>query len=102
MRSTLAAAIICAALVTGTVTVRLSGSTGPIPLACNRACLEGVVDQYLAALVAHDPKRVPLSQDVMYTENSQVLEVGDGFWKTVQGIGTTATSSPIPITGRWR
>jgi hypothetical protein len=62
-------------------------STGPIPLNCNRACLENVVDQYLAAVVAHDPKRVPLSEDVKYTENSQVLKVGDGFWKTAEGRG---------------
>lgn len=30
-------------------------STGPIPLNCNRACLEGLVNQYLTALVAHNP-----------------------------------------------
>ena len=49
-----------------------NASTGPIPLNCNRACLEDVVNQYLAALVAHDPKRLPLSADVKYTENDQV------------------------------
>ena len=76
-----------AALVVGRFAVRVSGSTGPIPLNCNRACLEGVIDQYLAAVVAHDPKRLPLSADVKYTENNQVLEVGDGFWKTAQGVG---------------
>src|SRR3989441_10460453 len=65
----------------------VNASTGPIPLNCNRACLENVVDQYLAALVAHDPKRLPLSKDVKYTENDQVIELGDGFWKTVEGRG---------------
>jgi hypothetical protein len=60
---------------------------GPIPLNCNRACLEDVVDQYLAAVVAHDPGRAPLSEDVMYTENSQVMDIGDGFWKTAQERG---------------
>jgi hypothetical protein len=72
-----------AAILTG----HLVASTGPIPLNCNRTCLEGQIDQYLAAVVAHDPKRLPLSEDVMYTENNQVLEVGDGFWKTAAGIG---------------
>ncbi len=62
-------------------------SIGPIPLNCDRACLEGVVNQYLAALVAHDPKRLPLSADVKYTEQDQPMELGDGFWKTVQGVG---------------
>jgi hypothetical protein len=72
-----------AAILTG----NLAASTGPIPLNCNRTCLEGLIDQYLAAVVAHDPKRLPLSEDVMYTENNQVLKVGDGFWKTAAGIG---------------
>jgi hypothetical protein len=49
--------------------------------------LENVVDQYLTALVAHDPKRLPLSKDVMYTENNQIVEIGDGFWKTAEGRG---------------
>jgi hypothetical protein len=62
-------------------------ATGPIPLNCNRACLEEVINQYLAALVAHDPKRLPVSADVMYTENDQVMQLGDGFWKTVEGLG---------------
>jgi hypothetical protein len=87
MRATLGALAIIAAVVTGLV-VRVGASTGPIPLNCNRACLEGVIDQYLKALVAHDPSSAPLSKDVKYTENNQVIQVGDGFWKTVQGIGS--------------
>jgi hypothetical protein len=83
MRSALAAA----ALVAGVLFVQVSASTGPIPLKCERACLEDVMNQYLAAVVAHDPKRAPLSKDVKYTENAQVVEVGDGFWKTAQGRG---------------
>ena len=80
--------IACAiALASGSFVARVSGSTGPIPLNCNRACLEGVIDQYLKAVVAHDPKLLPLSADVRYTENDQLLPVGDGFWKTAQGIG---------------
>ena len=49
--------------------------------------LENLIDQYLKAVVAHDPSKLPLSKDVMYTENNQALEVGDGFWKTAQGLG---------------
>jgi hypothetical protein len=62
-------------------------STGPIPLNCDRACLENLVNQYLAAVVAHDPKGLPLSADVKYTENDQEIQVGDGFWKTAEGLG---------------
>lgn len=51
--------------------------------ACDRACLEGLVDQYLDALIAHDPKRLPLAPNVKFTENGQRLNLGDGFWRTV-------------------
>ena len=88
MRSTLTVLAIATVLVTGSFTVRVSGSTGPIPLNCDRACLEGLIDQYLAAVVAHDPSKLPLSKDVKYSENYQMLQVGDGFWKTASGIGS--------------
>jgi hypothetical protein len=89
MRSTLGALVMMAAAsVAGYFAMQLHASTGPIPLNCDRACLEGVMNQYLAAVVAHDPKRVPLSEDVMYTENDQILKVGDGFWKTAAGLGS--------------
>jgi len=89
MRFTLLAGV---AFVAGTVLVasfisRVDASTGPIPLNCNRPCLENLVNQYLAAVVAHDPKKMPFSADVKYTENYQVLQMGDGFWKTAQGRG---------------
>ncbi len=80
------AAAFLAVLVTGPV--QPAAQAPPrVPVDCNRACLEGLIDQYLAALVAHDPKRLPLSADVKYTENDQVLDVGDGFWNTVTGRG---------------
>jgi hypothetical protein len=55
---------------------------------CDRACLEGFVDQYLDALLAHDPGRLPLAKDVKFTENGQRLELGDGLWRTMTGKGT--------------
>jgi hypothetical protein len=87
MRSTGLVALASVALIAALRTPKAQASTGPIPLNCNRACLENVVDQYLAALSARDPKRLPLSADVRYTENDQFMEVGDGFWKTVEGPG---------------
>lgn len=55
--------------------------------ACDRACLDGFVDQYLAALIAHDPSRAPLAKDVKFTENGQILKVGDALWGTISGFG---------------
>ena len=87
MRATIAALAVAAAVIGGSFTARVSGSTGPIPLDCNRACLENLVDQYLKAVVAHDPSKLPLSEDVKYSENYQMLKIGDGFWKTAEGTG---------------
>ena len=87
MRSALAALVFTASVLALALATRVSASVGPIPLNCDRACLEGVVNQYLAALVKHDPKGLPLSEDVIYTENAQVMKLGDGFWKTAEGVG---------------
>jgi len=56
--------------------------------ACNRECLNGLVDKYLDAVVAHDPSLLPLAKPVKFTENGQRLEPGDGFWRTASGRGT--------------
>ena len=39
------------------------------------------------ALIAHDPKRLPLSAKLKNTENGQRLEPGDGFWRTATAKG---------------
>jgi hypothetical protein len=39
---------------------------------CDQPRLEAVIDRYLAAVVAHDPSRLPLSADVKYTANEQL------------------------------
>jgi hypothetical protein len=78
----------------------LSAQSQPqrVPVDCNRPCLERLVDQYLAAVVAHDPRRLPLSADVKYTENDQVLDVGDGFWNNATGIGNYKHYFADPVT----
>jgi hypothetical protein len=50
--------------------------------------LNGFVDQYLDALVAHDPSSLPLAKLVKFTENGQRLELGNGFWRTATARGT--------------
>ncbi len=72
--------------------VNLSGAA-PKPAAivaaghCDRACLTGLVDQYLAALIAHDASRLPLRHDVRFTENGQTLRLDDGLWGTAEAQG---------------
>jgi hypothetical protein len=55
---------------------------------CDRTCLEGFVDQYMDAMIAHDPSLVPLADDFRLTENGQQLPLGDALWKTMVGKGT--------------
>ncbi len=54
---------------------------------CNRKCLENWVDVYLQAVIKHDPSAAKLASNVRYTANGQLLKVGDGLWRTMQGIG---------------
>ncbi|HTV77163.1 MAG TPA: hypothetical protein VMF03_02825 [Steroidobacteraceae bacterium] len=53
---------------------------------CDDGCLRKLMDQYLNALTAHDPSRLPLARDVRFTENTNEMAVGDGSWQTVSSI----------------
>jgi hypothetical protein len=56
--------------------------------ACDRACLEGLVDRYLDAVIAHDPSKAPIVKNAKFTENGQKLDLGDGLWNTMSGKGS--------------
>jgi len=60
---------------------------GAVMQPCDRACMEGLVDDYLDALIANNPDAVPLADDVRFTENGQRLQVRDGLWQTMEGRG---------------
>lgn len=69
---------------TGALLAQNTTKSGP----CDRACLEGFVDQYLDAMAAHDPKLVPLAKNVKLTEDGQKLVLPDGLWNSMVGKGT--------------
>ena len=53
---------------------------------CDAACLNGMVDAYVEAMVAHVPSRLPLAPGVRFTENLVPLRLGkEGLWATVSG-----------------
>jgi hypothetical protein len=52
------------------------------PTTCDRDCLKALADSYIAALVAHDPHKVPLAADIRIVENAQRIKAGEGLWKT--------------------
>ena len=54
---------------------------------CDRECLAGMITQYVDALVEHDPSKLPLADDVRFTENSKALKLGEGLWQTVTAKG---------------
>ena len=62
--------------------------TGWAQTSCDRACLESFVDQYMDALIAHNPKKLPMTARVKNTEDAVRLEPGDGFWRTALSKGS--------------
>src|SRR5579863_7132952 len=69
--------------------VRFSGARAA-DASCDRACLTAITDQYLAAMVAHDSSHLPLAKNVKFTEDGVRLDVGDGLWATIGGLGVIA------------
>jgi hypothetical protein len=73
MRNTIAALLICA----GVAAAQDS---------CDRACLTGLLDQYLKAMAANDAKQAPVSANIKYTENAARLPLNEGLWFTAAGL----------------
>jgi hypothetical protein len=55
---------------------------------CDRECLRGFVAQYLNAMVAHNPKSLPLAANARFTEDTKTLPLGEGLWKGASGLRT--------------
>jgi hypothetical protein len=57
--------------------------------ACDRACLENYLDQYLDAMMANDPSLKLFAKDCKFTENGARLPLGgEGLWYSMSGKGT--------------
>lgn len=83
----------------GTGTSAEASKAAPAAPACDRACLQGLIDQYLTALAAHDYKRVSWANSVTFTENGVALMPGDGLWATATGLGTYKMNIDEPEAG---
>jgi hypothetical protein len=58
-----------------------SGSGGASSGECTRALLDGLLDQYFAALSAGDPSSLPLAAKLKFTENAEATQLGKTeFW----------------------
>ncbi len=54
---------------------------------CDRACLKATLDQYLNAVVQHNPAGAPLSVGFRETENAMVKRPGTGLWQSAKALG---------------
>ncbi|HTV77394.1 MAG TPA: hypothetical protein VMF03_04010 [Steroidobacteraceae bacterium] len=68
--------LVCVSLLAAVPAGAAEGTT------CERACLQGIAERYLSALLAHDPARAPLAAGIRITENGQALGTEHGLWKT--------------------
>ena len=63
------------------VTGGMSGAGGASTRECTRALLDGLLDDYFAALSARDPSGLPLAGNVKFTENAEEAQIGKtDFW----------------------
>ena len=53
---------------------------------CDRQCLINIADDYLTALVAHDPDRVSLARKIRMVENLIPIQPGEGLWQTASAL----------------
>jgi hypothetical protein len=56
---------------------------------CTRELLAGTVDAYFTALAAHDASSLPLADGVKFTENGEVMELGEGLWANAGMVKST-------------
>jgi hypothetical protein len=55
--------------------------------ACDRACLDTIMGQYLEAMAAHDASKAPLAPNVEYAQDNVRLKIGQALWATISGLG---------------
>jgi hypothetical protein len=68
--------------------------------ACDRACLRTMLDQYLNAVIKHDPAAAPLVVGFRQTENAINVRPGNGVWKTVTSLGAVQRRYLDPVSGQ--
>ncbi|HUA19735.1 MAG TPA: hypothetical protein VMB25_13390 [Bryobacteraceae bacterium] len=74
------------------------------PSPCDRACMVGLVQRVLEAMLTHIHSSLPLAEGVRYSENGQFIAIGDGLWGTagkieMPGAGRYAALYADPASG---
>ena len=91
--------ILQAVLLAG-LTAGSAAAQAPAQAACDRACLRTMLDQYLQAVIRHDPKAAPLIVGFRQTENAVNVAPGNGVWKTITGFGKMQRRFFDPVSGQ--
>jgi len=68
--------------------------------ACDRACLRGILDQYLNAVVKHDAAAAPVVVGFRQTENAINTRPPNGVWKTLTALGKVQRRYFDAVTGQ--
>jgi hypothetical protein len=64
---------------------------------CDRTCLTTTLNQFIDAVLKHDPKLAPLDPAFRYTENADVVVPPEGVWKTATGLGPVQRRYVDPV-----
>jgi len=74
-------------LTCGLVVMAVGAGPAAAQSACDRTCLRTMLDQYMSAVVKHDPSAAPIVVGFRQTENAINVRPGSGVWKTVTALG---------------
>ena len=66
---------------------------------CDSHCLNGFVDQYVGALTAHQPAKLPGADRSKYTENGTRTAIAAGLWQSATAVGDYKMTYVDPVTG---
>src|SRR4029079_855615 len=87
--------------IVGAVIVLASGAgSASAQTTCDRACLRTILDQYLSAVVKHDPAAAPLVVGFRQTENAIKPRPGQGVLKSVPGLGKVQRRYLDPVSSQ--
>ena len=75
-------------------------ASAPAQEACDRACLRTMLDQYLNAVIKHDPAAAPVVVGFRQTENAINVRPGNGVWKSVTALGAVQRRYLDPVSGQ--
>lgn len=71
----------------GVIAALVGAESASAQTTCDRTCLRTILDQYLNAVIKHEPTAAPLVVGFRQTENAINVRPGNGVWKTVTGLG---------------